>query len=293
MAIEYGFTNKEREAYFLPKRVYSSFGRDNEDDFIMLYVYSDDTDLLLQNIMIPIEDVRFNEAGFIDINVGKHLREAGFTQGNYRVVYKFLRRLAGVESQVFVDDNGNIWNGEVSEKEVNGEIKYYTSTTNPGIDEQDQPVAKELFLKDFTYFIDDISPDRTELILEVDENIKNEEYREDFETMGQLIEYKSLKVDNQGSIKFDQKDPYVLEFNIDESDRGFTQNMVGGEIIIPNLYKATGFEDTDNEDAIIDEVDEIDFIEPEEVVEDTNEPEKEDNVVSDVLGADVGLGGFS
>ena len=293
MALEYGFTQKERDAYYLAKRVYSSFGRDNEDDFIMLYVYSDDTDLLLQNIMIPIEDVRFNEAGFIDINVGKHLREAGFTQGNYRVVYKFLRRLAGVESQVFVDDNGNIWNGEVSEKEVNGEIKYYTSTTNPGIDEQDQPVATELFLKDFTYFIDDISPDRTELILEVDENIKNEEYREDFETMGQLIEYKSLKVDNQGSIKFDQKDPYVLEFNIDEKDRGFTQNMVGGQIVIPNLYKATGFEDTDNEDAIIDEVDEIDFIEPEEIVEDTNEPEKEDNVVSDVLGADVGLGGFS
>ena len=293
MALEYGFTQKERDAYYLAKRVYSSFGRDNTDDFVMLYVYSDDTDLLLQNIMIPIEDVRFNEAGFIDINVGKHLREAGFTQGNYRVVYKFLRRLAGVESQVFVDDNGNIWNGEVSEKEVNGEIKYYTSTTNPGIDEQDQPVAQELFLKDFTYFIDDISPDRTELILEVDENIKNEEYREDFETMGQLIEYKSLKVDNQGSIKFDQKDPYVLEFNIDETDRGFTQNMVGGEIIIPNLYKATGFEDTDNEDAIIDEVDEIDFIEPEEIVEDTNEPEKEDNVVSDVLGADVGIGGFS
>jgi len=293
MALEYGFTQKERDAYYLAKRVYSSFGRDNTDDFVMLYVYSDDTDLLLQNIMIPIEDVRFNEAGFIDLNVGKHLREAGFTQGNYRVVYKFLRRLAGVESQVFVDDNGNIWNGEVSEKEVNGEIKYYTSTTNPGIDEQDQPVATELFLKDFTYFIDDISPDRTELILEVDENIKNEEYREDFETMGQLIEYKSLKVDNQGSIKFDQKDPYVLEFNIDETDRGFTQNMVGGEIIIPNLYKATGFEDTDNEDAIIDEVDEIDFIEPEEIVEDTNEPEKEDNVVSDVLGADVGIGGFS
>ena len=293
MALEYGFTQKERDAYYLAKRVYSSFGRDNEDDFVMLYVYSDDTDLLLQNIMIPIEDVRFTEGEFIDINVGKHLREAGFTQGNYRVVYKFLRRLAGVESQVFVDDNGNIWNGEVSEKEVNGEIKYYTSTTNPGIDEQDQPVARELFLKDFTYFIDDISPDRTELILEVDENIKNEEYREDFETMGQLIEYKSLKVDNQGSIKFDQKDPYVLEFNIDETDRGFTQNMVGGEIVIPNLYKATGFEDTDNEDAIIDEVDEIDFIEPEEIVEDTNEPEKEDNVVSDVLGADVGIGGFS
>ena len=288
MALEYGFTQKEKDSYYLAKRVYSSFGRDYNDDFVMLYIYSDDTDLLLQNIMIPIEDIRFTDNGLIDINVGKHLRDAGFTQGNYRVVYKFLRRLAGVENQVFVDDIGNIWNGEVSEKEVNGEIKYYTSTTNPGIDEQDQPVAKELFLKDFTYFIDDISPDRTELILEVDENIKNEEYREDFETMGQLIEYKSLKVDNQGSIKFDTKDPYVLEFNIDEKDRGFTQNMVGGEIIIPNLYMATGYEDTTNEDAVVDEIDDVDFTEPEEIVE-----ESDGDVVSDMLGADVGLGGFS
>ena len=288
MALEYGFTQKEKDSYYLAERVYSSFGRDYEDDFVMLYIYSDDTDLLLQNIMIPIEDIRFTDNGLIDINVGKHLRDAGFTQGNYRVVYKFLRRLAGVENQVFVDDNGNIWNGEVSEKEVNGEIKYYTSTTNPGIDEQDQPVATELFLKDLTYFIDDISPDRTELILEVDENIKNEEYREDFETMRQLIEYKSLKVDNQGSIKFDTKDPYVLEFNIDEKDRGFTQNMVGGEIIIPNLYLATGYEDTTNEDAVIDEIDDVDFIEPEEIVE-----ESDGDVVSDALGADVGLGGFS
>tara|TARA_Y100001972_G_C7602663_1_gene302024 strand:+ start:174 stop:1076 length:903 start_codon:yes stop_codon:yes gene_type:complete len=267
MALEYGFTDKERDSYFLAKRVYSSFGRDNNDDFIMLYIYSDDTDLLLQNIMIPIQDVNFSEDGFIDINVGQHLRDAGFTEGNYRVVYKFMRRLAGAEQPVYVDDSGNVWDGEVVEKEVNGEIKYYSSTTNPGIDEKDSNEAVELFLKDFTYFIDDISTDRTELIIEVDENLKQEEYREDFESMNQLIEYKSLKSDDFGSIKFDTKEPYILEFDIDEKDRGFTQNMVGGEIVIPNLYMSTGNEDTTNDDAIVEEVDEIDFIEPDEIVE--------------------------
>ena len=92
MKLEYGFTQKEKDSYYLSNRVYSSFGRDNNDDFIMLYVYSQDTDLLLQNIMIPIQDVNFTE-GFIDINVGQHLRDGGFSQGDYRVVYKFLRRL--------------------------------------------------------------------------------------------------------------------------------------------------------------------------------------------------------
>ena len=50
------------------------------------------------------------------------------------------------------------------------------------------------------------------------------------------------------SIKFDTKNPHILEFDIDEKDRGFTQNMVGGQIVIPNLYLETGLEDTTNED---------------------------------------------
>ena len=86
--------------------------------------------------------------------------------------------------------------------------------------------------------------------------------------MSQLIEYKSLKTDDFGfEIKFDTKNPHILEFDIDEKDRGFTQNMVGGQIVIPNLYLETGFEDTTNEDKIIDEIQEIDFIEPEEIVQ--------------------------
>ena len=38
------------------------------------------------------------------------------------------------------------------------------------------------------------------------------------------------------------KNPHILEFDIDEKDRGFTQNMVGGQIVIPNLYLETCFE---------------------------------------------------
>ena len=77
--------------------------------------------------------------------------------------------------------------------------------------------------------------------------------------MGQIIEYKSIKKNGQGGIKFDDKNPNILEFQIDEDDRGFTQNMVGGEIIIPNLYKLDGFEELENDDAIVDELDEPDF----------------------------------
>ena len=39
MAIEYGFTQQERNQYFNPEKVYSSWGRDFLNDFMVLYVY--------------------------------------------------------------------------------------------------------------------------------------------------------------------------------------------------------------------------------------------------------------
>ena len=41
----------------------------------------------------------------------------------------------------------------------------------------------------------------------------------------------------------DENDPYILEFPISSRDRGFTQNMVGGEIVIPSLYQVTPTEE--------------------------------------------------
>ncbi len=94
------------------------------------------------------------------------------------------------------------------------------------------------------------SPDRTEFILELDENVKGGEYRNEFSEMGEMIQYQPINKSNKGTIKFDTKDPHVLEFDIDPQDRGFTQNMVGGQIIIPDLFKVDGDEDTDNSDIV-------------------------------------------
>ena len=171
-----------------------------------------------------------------------------------------IRKMLGMSTNILqAERKKNVEKVQKHTKEINEEIKYYTSSLHPCIDEQDTTLKKELFIKDTKYFIDGISPDRTEVLVEVDENIQNEEMREDFQTMGRTIEYKSIKTDEQGGIKFDQKNPYILEFEIDEEDRGFTQNMVGGELIIPNLYKLDGFEELDNDDAIVDEIDEPDW----------------------------------
>ena len=120
MAREYGFTQQEKDTYYLNKRVYSSWGRDDDDDYIAVFLYTIPDDLLVNTIYIPREDVAISAEGFIDLNIGQHLRNFGYVDGEFRVVYKFLRRLAGTEAEVFVDDTGVQWNGEVEEKKVNG-----------------------------------------------------------------------------------------------------------------------------------------------------------------------------
>ena len=246
MAQEYSFTQQERNNLFAPTKVYSSFGRDQLNDFMMLHVYDTDGNLIVSKVL-GLNEVSFeNDGDFIDINVGQHLRDLGFSEGEYDVVYKFLRRLAGRERTVFVDGNGVVVNGEVRRKVVGSEIKFFKG----GNEDKDTSLQEEVFIKEYKYPLVETSPDRTEFILELDENVKAGEYRNDFIEMGEMIEYTPISKDNMGLVKFDSKKPHILEFDIDPQDRGFTQNMVGGQIIIPNMYKITGEEDTTNEDIV-------------------------------------------
>ena len=246
MAQEYSFTQQERNNLFAPTKVYSSFGRDQLNDFMILHVYDTDGNLIVTKVL-GLNEVSFeNDGDFIDINVGQHLRDLGFSEGEYDVVYKFLRRLAGRERTIFVDGDGNIFNGEVRRKVVGSDIKFFKG----GDEDKDTSLQEEVFIKEYKYPLVETSPDRTEFILELDENIKGGEYRNDFVEMGEMIEYTPISKANMGLIKFDSKKPHILEFDIDPQDRGFTQNMVGGQIVIPNMYKITGEEDTTNEDIV-------------------------------------------
>ena len=253
---EYGFTQAERNTYFDQTRVYSSFGRDTLNDFIVLHVYTPDSvsaenATLLGTKILSLGEVEFKNGGnFIDINVGQHLRDMGLTEGEYKVVYKFLRRLAGRERTILVDGNGQVWTGDYKVKIINNVRRYYTKMSGDKTSGTDKVQEVELFPKDLKYVLTETSPDRTEMKIEVDDKVSNQEYRTDFKEINQLIEYKPLTINGAGAVKFHQRDQYILEFDIDEKDRGFTQNMVGAEIIIPNMYKITGNEDTTNDDIV-------------------------------------------
>ena len=272
MAQEYSFTQQERNNLFAPSKVYSSFGRDHINDFMMLHVYDTDGNLIVTKVL-ALNEVSFeNDGDFIDINVGQHLRDLGFQDGEYDVVYKFLRRLAGRERTVFVDGNGNIFGGEVQRKVIGNEIKFLKG----GDGEKNTAQAEEVFIKEYKYPLVETSPDRTEFILELDNNLKGQEYRNDFIEMGQMIEYTPISRANMGLAKFNTQNPHILEFDMDPTDRGFTQNMVGGQIVIPNMFKITGEEDTDNSD-----------IEPENTDDGTLQQLLEGGAATDFLDIDT------
>ena len=251
MAQEYGFTDKEKQNYYQPSKVYSSFGRDFTNDYIALHVYDLDDTLLVTRIM-SLDEVGFTEDGtFVDLNIGQHLRNLGFRQGDYKVTYKFLRRLAGRPRTIFVDEKGKIFTGDVERKLINGETRYFQKTSD---EEKSNNEPIEVFIRDQKYIIAESSPDKSELRISTDPQVRNKEYLSDFKEMNAMIEYQPINDDNSGLIKFDSKDQNVLEFDINPQDRGFTQNMVGGQIVIPSLYKITGNEDTTNEDTTSDVV---------------------------------------
>ena len=249
MALEYGFTDKEKQNYYQPSKVYSSFGRDFTNDYIALHVY-DMNDVLLVTRIMSLDEVGFTEDGtFVDLNIGQHLRNLGFRQGDYKVTYKFLRRLAGRPRTIFVDEKGKIFTGDVERKLINGETRYFQKTSD---EEKSNNEPIEVFIRDQKYIIAESSPDKSELRISTDPQVRNDEYLSDFKEMNAMIEYQPINDDNGGLIKFDSKDQNVLEFDINPQDRGFTQNMVGGQIVIPSLYKITGNEDTTNEDTTSD-----------------------------------------
>ena len=251
MALEYGFTDKEKQNYYQPSKVYSSFGRDFTNDYIALHVYNM-SDVLLVTKIMSLDEVGFTEDGtFVDLNIGQHLRSLGFRQGDYKVTYKFLRRLAGRPRTIFVDEKGKIFTGDVERKLINGETRYFQKTSD---EEKSNNEPIEVFIREQKYIIAESSPDKSELRISTDPQVRNDEYLSDFKEMNAMIEYQPINDDNGGLIKFDSKDQNVLEFDINPQDRGFTQNMVGGQIVIPSLYKITGNEDTTNEDTTSDVV---------------------------------------
>ena len=126
----------------------------NPNDYIELLIY-DLNNNFLESAVVNEEDYLYDSDKGVTLKTGSILRKMGYDRGKFVVKYNFLRRVAGSYENVAVDDNNR-----VVEDYIEGETR----------------------LKEFKYFIHEISPSRSELRL-VPQNISNELYLNEFYDM--------------------------------------------------------------------------------------------------------------
>ena len=195
------------------------FGNDS-NDYIEVLIH-DINDNLLETSIVDSEDYNYdNIKGGIKLKTGTILRKLGYDRGRFKVIYNFLRKVAGSYETVVTDQDGNIFNGEVDVNQLD----------------------KTLFLKENKYLVHQISPSRTELRL-VTQNIRDESYVRDFYNLA--ARNKKVKSDgtNGSQIEFvgtseDKSSSTQLRFvPVQGLNEGvFEQSMVGGTISIPNFF---------------------------------------------------------
>ena len=170
----YGLTKTQRKNYYslattpVPSSVI---------DFVQLFVYNLNTNELLNNTTIPISELLNDsyeeEAGVLKLNIGQHLRNLGYSFINSRVEYKFFKRVAGNLQQFYLyeisTDELYSQDQPFGSKEINGELRYFVADEDGELD-----LERELQFVKSGYNINDISPDRTELIIGTNQQLPAE-----------------------------------------------------------------------------------------------------------------------
>tara|TARA_Y100000004_G_scaffold180821_1_gene225837 strand:+ start:6715 stop:11400 length:4686 start_codon:yes stop_codon:yes gene_type:complete len=222
---------KEKDKQQLEGNVkyFTNYGQSSARDYVHIYAF-DVEDNPIQDAVFPIGALQFNDDGVL-VDIGTHLREMGLGSGDYKVQYLFLRRIAGSEQDVFVDATGQVWTHKVNVKVINGQTRYFQ---NQGASE----TLSELYPKKLQYYIKEISPNRKEVKVDL-QDINNGVYKSDFLGIGKTTVWYPKTTQNAGKIRFDLTDPTILIATFHNTDMGFNDNMVGGQINIPNAFENT------------------------------------------------------
>jgi hypothetical protein len=235
-------------AYRIPGKVVGvdspEFG-DAATDYIEM-VISTPTGVFLDSFVIARGDectqyktLDENNQDIFSINPGVFMREKGYFSGEYNIEFNFLREVAGSEQGVLVDRENKIYNGTffVSNKG----LIYKGGEANPDELEKDEFLLRE---KDYKFFVDEISADRTEVRLAT-LPIKSGRYNTEFKGLGSdeiVLDYNKTLQDTGDKI-----------FEIpDLQSNTLPQNIIGGELVIRDAYKVPGLNiNKDTFDALV------------------------------------------
>lgn len=171
----YTFTTQEKNQYFSLEPSFSGFGKQPDRDYIVLGVYTL-SGQLLQEKKLSLSDIEFGLNKQIVMDVGQHLRDCGYTEGNYKVKYKFLRKIAGeFDNQEF---KYNVDNISTNRREVIISNSQVATPINPG-------------------------------------SLKKQ-YLEDFITMNSTIDFEPPNSSALPNISFEDVDKAIIKYSIDQ-----------------------------------------------------------------------------
>jgi len=233
---------------------YSSFGLENSPnkiDYIHLYVMNMNDEVIGTDYLSQ-DEISIVDNRVVDLDIGQHLRNMGFTEGDYKVKYYFLSALAGLPTNAdnggepgyyYLKPNQQIYTGQLTTKMVNNEEKYcYYSADG----------TEEIPLKrvENKYVLMDISSDKTEVKIDA-QNIDSWGYKDKIRSMLRQLptprynyafspprSYAYNEDLPAGHLQFDKNDPYIIKLIPQyDGDPGFDNEVVGKSISIKNVYK--------------------------------------------------------
>ena len=217
-------------------------------------------------VVIDYKDLTIAEAGIevvdeqFKILPGSHLTAFGFETGTFRIRYRFIRNLAGVEKPMLLRTKAgfenNIFelNSDASNIYIANDNKIYGVSEEEYL--QSPETSEQLFLTNFKYEVDAISNSRTEIRLRA-KNIFDNSYLGEYRYQTDFLKLQeSMKIENVSStIEFigifdvpanysPTMGPPPVNFDITQdlkitSNNGgfaFTDNMEGGTLTLPNAY---------------------------------------------------------
>ena len=196
---------------------------ENPNDYVEVLIY-DTKENFLESAVVDSQDYIVD--GGIKLKTGTILRKLGYEKGRYIVKYNFLRKVAGSYENILVGANNQRYTGE------------FDPNNKTDIDR----IGNDLFIKEYKYFIHEISPSKLEVRLAVDtikEPEHNHRYLRDFYNMQKTTKRVASLGDEELSLKFIKPDNNEigksLELQFVNSSNTFTQQMLGGTI---NLNQA-------------------------------------------------------
>ena len=106
----YGLTQQQRKNYFTKS---TTRVPENVIDYVELFVFDLD-DVLLERKKFTfselVSDNYVEYSGVLKLNIGQHLRDLGYSVDDFRVEYKFFKRVAGNIKRKRIQSRPTIWN---------------------------------------------------------------------------------------------------------------------------------------------------------------------------------------